>query len=247
MAARKPAEPETFDAKTEKLLRKAGKLATPITVESRREAWLVKNLWWWRWLDEKTTPSAAVRRNRLKKFGIGQLGVAFLGLCMKQRMTVPEFTYELLMRVRFPALHPVPFGLLPIPVKRSLNARFDDRTAALFRGHNLPGTLRCTLKFDLWQGKAANIRKFVEDFLKPESERFGINVKPIEGRRNRGLSWRVVELLDLRRLEIRPLNASERSQVSQNLDKLRSKWGPGRGEKAACSVSSPRSSEAQTT
>ena len=73
----------------------------------------------------------------------------------------------------------------------------------------------CCMAFNLKNSDEYLTRTFIEFFITPQRIEKGISNPGLKGKQNRKMSWKPIELLDIKRFNLRPLNDSERSQLSK--------------------------------
>jgi hypothetical protein len=191
----------------------------------KHDRWLSIHAWWWRLLPE----SEENDRDLGQYFGLIEDEPEQLRFSLSFHSSEAAFAYEMMIRNRFPNLIPAPWPRLDgtmmhkfvqhfpmsLPTQPAIQvaAAMSDLEKITDSGF----TEYCNWAFNLYNGNGTLARYFVKYFLEPQRRQKGIpNPRPNQHQRYGKFSWRSVELLDIQRFHVRPLNNSESSQLSKD-------------------------------
>jgi len=190
--------------------------------------------WWWRYMEEPVeydsfalTIHGKVLRDA---FALDVQIIENLKLMMHTCQEYPAFIYEMSVRIVKPALVPIPWVSLDSSIKLPLIDAFERprviRPVVASEESAVGGnwTNVCPWCFSLSATDSEIIGAF-SDFIRSQRQEKGIpNPKPNVGKRNRGFSWRPIEILDQKRIGL-VLNGSDRSHLSKAKREVRAALG----------------------
>lgn len=216
--------------RSEDALLTAGSFSKKPSMEMKTEGWLKSHAWWWRHLPQSSMDETQQNDQALHdRFGFTPEECHELRVSIDLRFQRASFVYEMLMRMRFPALIPLPWPaltdhlslmskfqkLFPLGNKRN-PVIIEPGTETTSNAFDERFTDRCDLQFNLDCEDSQLASVFISTFIAEQRLQRGIpNPKSNQGTRNRGMSWKPIELCDIDRWEIRSLDDSERSQLSK--------------------------------
>jgi hypothetical protein len=185
---------------------------------------LERNSWWWRHMEEPFEGDSFVLSRHGKvlrdEFGLDVEIIENLKLMMLTCQEYPAFIYEMSVRIIRPALIPVPWVNLDSSIKLPLIDAFERPrvfrpvVASVEPAGERHWTDVCPWCFSMAVTDSEIIGAF-SNFIRSQRHVKGIpNPKPNVGKRNRGFSWRPIEILDQKRFGAL-LNDSDRSHLSK--------------------------------